>query len=205
MSILRASVLGAVDGIITSFAIISSGYASETDSKTILVISLASLFSDATSMGVGEYLSSSAEQTSVAQKLISLEKKVKNERSKVFNEFSILLKEKGVKEYKKVTSYLMDTPEVLISLQGVKKYDYNAVTLGMACFISFLLFGAVPILFFFVFDGSFVSSVISSLISLTALGLVEIRKRKSYVFQVLFLSTVCGFISYYVSIFVESL
>ena len=156
-------------------------------------------------MGVGEYLSSSAEQTSVAQKLISLEKKVKNERSKVFNEFSILLKEKGEKEYKKVTSYLMDTPEVLISLQGVKKYDYNAVTLGMACFISFLLFGAVPILFFFVFDGSFVSSVISSLISLTALGLVEIRKRKSYVFQVLFLSTVCGFISYYVSIFVESL
>ena len=76
MSILRASVLGAIDGIITSFAIISIVYASETDTKTILAISLSSLVADATSMGVGEYLSSNAEHTTSSKKLFELQKQI---------------------------------------------------------------------------------------------------------------------------------
>lgn len=204
MSILRASVLGAVDGIITSFAIISSGYASETDTKTILAISLASLVADATSMGVGEYLSSNAEQTTSSKKLLELKKKIENERSSVFNEFSIILKEKGVKEYKKVTSYLLDTPDVLITLNGANSYSYNAFVLGLACFFSFILFGGIPILFFFIFDGSFMSSIISSLCALLVLGLLEFKTRKTYVIEVLALSTVCGIISYYVAVAVDN-
>tara|TARA_B100001989_G_scaffold253128_1_gene238248 strand:+ start:1326 stop:1943 length:618 start_codon:yes stop_codon:yes gene_type:complete len=204
MSILRASVLGAIDGIITSFAIISSGYASETDIKTILAISLSSLVADATSMGVGEYLSSNAEHTTSSKKLFELKKQIKNDRTHVFNEFSNILKEKGVKEYRKVTSYLLDTPDVLISLKGVTKHSYNAFILGFVCFFSFLLFGSVPILFFYIFDGSFVSSIVSSLCSLSVLGLVEFKTRKTYVIEVLLLSTVCGFISYYVAVFIDN-
>jgi len=204
MSILRASVLGAVDGIITSFAIISSGYASETTSKTIMAISLASLVADATSMGVGEYLSSNAEQSKTSKKLVELHEQIKNERPIVFNEFSKMLKEKGVKEHRTVTSYLLDTPDVLISLKGVSKSSYNAFVLGIVCLFSFILFGSVPILFFFLFDGSFVASIISSLCSLTLLGLIEFRTRKTYVLEVLLLSTACGFISYYVSTFIDN-
>ena len=204
MSILRASVLGAVDGIITSFAIISSGYASETESKTILAISLASLFADATSMGIGEYLSSNAEQTTSSKKILELKKKIDNERSAVFNEFSNMLKEKGVKEYKKVTSYLLETPEVLILLNGVNSYNYNAFVLGLACFFSFILFGGVPIFFFFIFDGSFISSIVSSLCALLVLGFFEFKIRKTYVIEVLVLSSICGVISYYVAVAVDN-
>jgi len=63
---LRASLLGAVDGVITSFVIVVSASAlHSTSARTVvLVVGGASLFGDAFSMGASESLSSSSEQYS---------------------------------------------------------------------------------------------------------------------------------------------
>lgn len=58
MSATRASILGAVDGVITSFAIVSGSHAGSFDTSVVLVIGLSSLFADGFSMGVSEFLSS---------------------------------------------------------------------------------------------------------------------------------------------------
>tara|TARA_B110001450_G_scaffold254916_1_gene281249 strand:- start:369 stop:848 length:480 start_codon:yes stop_codon:yes gene_type:complete len=58
----RASLLGAVDGVITSFAIVAGSDAGKVDSGTVVIIGVSSLFADGLSMGVSEYLSSSSEQ-----------------------------------------------------------------------------------------------------------------------------------------------
>ena len=59
--LLRPSVLGAIDGLITTFIIIMAGIAGDISNKSILIIGFASLFGDAFSMGTSEFLSSRTE------------------------------------------------------------------------------------------------------------------------------------------------
>lgn len=58
MELLRPAILGAMDGLITTFVIISSGLASETAFRSIVLIGFASLLSDGLSMGISETISS---------------------------------------------------------------------------------------------------------------------------------------------------
>ena len=57
-SLLRPAVLGAVDGLITTFVLVAAGLASKVPPAKLVVVGIASLFGEALSMGVGEYLSS---------------------------------------------------------------------------------------------------------------------------------------------------
>ena len=62
MSVVRASLLGAVDGAITSFAIVAGANALTSSLSTVLVVGSSSLLADGVSMGVSEYLSSASEK-----------------------------------------------------------------------------------------------------------------------------------------------
>lgn len=61
MSSVRASLLGAVDGVITSFAIVAGAHALTSSVQTVLVVGTSSLLADGVSMGVSEFLSSESE------------------------------------------------------------------------------------------------------------------------------------------------
>lgn len=58
---IRPALLGAVDGLITSFVIVAGGLASNTDKRRILLIGFSSLIADGLSMGVSESISSRAQ------------------------------------------------------------------------------------------------------------------------------------------------
>ena len=60
---LRAMLLGAVDGVITSFAVVASASALSDARDAALVVGSASVVADGLSMGVSEFLSSDAERT----------------------------------------------------------------------------------------------------------------------------------------------
>jgi len=64
------AVLGAVDGLITSFVIVASGAAGALEKRGVVVVLASSLVADAFSMGVSEYLSS---RLSLARRLALLE------------------------------------------------------------------------------------------------------------------------------------
>ena len=55
-SALRSAVLGAVDGVITSFAIVAASDAGDLGNRAVIIVGFASLFGDATSMAVSEAL-----------------------------------------------------------------------------------------------------------------------------------------------------
>ena len=61
MSILRPTLLGGVDGVITSFAIVAAADAGALSRRVVLLIGLSSVAADGLSMGISEYLSSAAE------------------------------------------------------------------------------------------------------------------------------------------------
>lgn len=64
------AVLGAVDGLITSFVVVASGAAGALEKRGVIVVLASSLVADAFSMGVSEYLSS---RLSLARRLALLE------------------------------------------------------------------------------------------------------------------------------------
>jgi len=54
---LKTLVFGGLDGILTSFAIVSSCAGSEMDARVVLLLGACNILADALAMGVGEYLS----------------------------------------------------------------------------------------------------------------------------------------------------
>ena len=62
MSYLKASIMGGVDGVITSFAVAAGASIMEEATSTVTVVGFSSVIADALSMGISEYLSSSSEK-----------------------------------------------------------------------------------------------------------------------------------------------
>lgn len=62
MTVLRASILGGVDGTITSFAVVAGADAGALGASAALVVGASSVLADGLSMGVSEYLSSTSER-----------------------------------------------------------------------------------------------------------------------------------------------
>ena len=61
MTILRAAILGGVDGTITAFAIVAGAAGGELGVAAVGVLGLSNVLADGLSMGVSEYLSADAE------------------------------------------------------------------------------------------------------------------------------------------------
>lgn len=59
--ILKSIIFGGLDGILSSFAIIAGAAGGSLSTKTILILGFSNIFADALSMGVGEYLSTTAD------------------------------------------------------------------------------------------------------------------------------------------------
>lgn len=60
-SCLKAAMMGGVDGVITSFAIVAGASFTEESTSTAVVVGVSSLIADGLSMGVSEYVSSVGE------------------------------------------------------------------------------------------------------------------------------------------------
>jgi DNA damage-binding protein 1 len=58
---LKSVILGGLDGILTAFAIVAGAAGGNYGTNVILVLGFSNIFADALSMGVGEFLSSKAE------------------------------------------------------------------------------------------------------------------------------------------------
>jgi len=59
---IKSIVYGGLDGIITTFAVVSGVIGAQLNPSIILILGFANLIADGISMGVGDYLSSKAEQ-----------------------------------------------------------------------------------------------------------------------------------------------
>ena len=61
-SFVKSIIYGGVDGVITTFAIITASYAADLSVKTILILGLSNVLADGFSMGFGDYASSYSER-----------------------------------------------------------------------------------------------------------------------------------------------
>ena len=194
---LKEIVYGGVDGIVTTFAVVAGFAGAQGDMSTGLAISsvavllfgFANLFADGVSMGMGNVLSLRADQDvyrrQKRRELLEIDKNADFEMAETVH----ILCAKGFSEpearemtrlYAKNPSFWADFMMSHELEMGNPEHD-NPWFTGLATFLSFIFFGAIPLLPFILLgqvSGIFVITTLSTFGALVLLGLLRWRATK---------------------------
>ncbi len=198
---LREIVYGGNDGIVTTYAVVAGFNGAQLGETmgtlpvvTVLLFGLANLFADASSMGLGNYLSNRSN--------IELYKKEEEkEKREILHDFDIefaetvhLLKAKGFthdQAEKIAKTYSENTPywtEFMMreELQMENPTGTNPLHTALATFLAFILFGMIPLLPYVLFSGAghtFLYSTGAAFCALILLGLLRWKITKAKLFR----------------------
>ncbi len=180
-------VYGGLDGIITTFAVVSGVAGANLETSIILILGLANLIADGFSMATGAYLSAKSEnefyEHERSRELWEAEHFPEGERAELLEVY----KEQGypdVDAQQLVEIVSRDTQRwvdaMMVSELGLIKADRNPLWNGLATLIAFIVAGSVPLLVYFVGLQIPISKSISFPISigLTALALFGLGAAK---------------------------
>lgn len=219
-------IYGGIDGVVTTFAVvagfagaaITNSEATQLSFVIVLLFGLANLFADAASMGLGNFLSVRSEKglyEAVRKKeMVKLNTDATAEIQVTVN----LLKERGFDEenaqtlaviYSQNQEYWMDfllqNREEMTDPRGE-----NEIFTGLATFISFMIFGAIPLLPFMLQESgdpatAFLFSSVGTFIGLITLGLLKWRvigdKLVASLTEVILVGGTAAMLAYFVGTF----
>lgn len=219
-------IYGGIDGIVTTFAVVSgfTGAALATDTTiqltfvVVLLFGLANLFADAASMGLGNYLSVSSEKDLYMAARAKEEAAIKESTAHEVEETVRIMVDRGFSEadarqmvaiYQKNHEYWVDFM-MNHKLEMSDPRGTNPIYTGLATFVSFMIFGAVPLLpFIFIPDGTneqaFFYSSVGTFLALVLLGLLKWKivggRLRAALTEVILVGGVAAVIAYGVGVF----
>lgn len=226
VSYLKEVIYGAIDGIITTFAVVAgfSGAALSQDSTTqlsfmlVLLFGLANLVGDGVSMGLGNFLAVRSEQ-GLYRNFWKREQSssIRHEEAEITETKRILLA-RGFSEteaetltdiYRRNESFWI---EFLVNneLKVANPMNESALYTGIATFVAFILFGLIPLAPFIVMhsvDPStvFQLSAMGAFVALVLLGVLKWRIVGTHLARSVFEIVVVGGIAASVAFFVGTL
>lgn len=190
---LKEIIYGGNDGIVTTFAVVA-GFSGaslwgeslvEISFLTVLLFGLANLFADGLSMGLGNYLSVKAE----GDVFQAAEDKERHEvrvhpEMEAEETIDILIHKGFTHEQARQLTELMQTNEdywvdwmMHHELELEDPRGTNPILTGLVTFISFLVFGVIPLIPYMILEEgpekAFYSSVAATLFALIALGVIK--------------------------------
>jgi VIT1/CCC1 family predicted Fe2+/Mn2+ transporter len=204
-------VYGGIDGIVTTFAVVSGAIGAGFDIKVIIILGLANLVGDGTSMGLGSYLSVKSEidhyKKEEKQEYIEIETMPEIEREEVRRIYKargftgkLLEQVVGV-----ITSDKKQWVDTMMREELELQFDPEDKPWlhGFSTFGAFCVFGFIPLIpFVFGLDASiqFGSSIFGTLAALSALGILRllVTKERGFkgIIEIIFVGTVCAAIAY---------
>jgi VIT1/CCC1 family predicted Fe2+/Mn2+ transporter len=181
-------VYGGLDGIVTTFAVVSGVAGAQLGNGVVLILGLANLFADGFSMAVGAYLSSKSEQEYYDREHQRENWEVEHFPEGERSELVEIYRSKG---------YSADDATQLVDIQaknqelwvktmmveelGMMKGERNPLTSALATLGSFILAGVLPLLVYLIglavripADVSFPISLALSAVALFALGAAKV-------------------------------
>lgn len=196
-SYFKEVIYGGIDGIITTFAVVAgfSGAALSNETTTqlsflvVLLFGLANLFADGVSMGLGNFLSVRSDQDLYRSARKKEQQEIEGNSEEEFEETITILIDRGytpedaramAELYRKNPAYWLDFM-MNHELQMSDPRGDNPMLTGLATFISFLIFGAIPLLPFIFASATadartvFIYSVFGTFGALISLGLLKWR------------------------------
>ncbi|CAI5716333.1 unnamed protein product [Hyaloperonospora brassicae] len=156
---IKSAVYGGLDGIITTFATVTSVAGSGLPHAVILIIGLAHLVADGLSMGLGDMLSSQAEADLATHERSREVWEFDNYPEGEIDEMIEVYEKKGVstQDARLVVQTLAKYKEAFIDIMMVEELNLMPVdakdsplTGGVITFLSFMLFGIIPLLSYLV-------------------------------------------------------
>lgn len=181
-------VYGGLDGIVTTFAVVSGVVGAQLSSNIILIMGLANLFADGFSMAVGAYLSAKSEkevyEREKARESWEIDHFPEGERAELLE----IYKTRGYNDEEVHQLVDIQTKErdrwvqaMMVDELSMLPSESNPLKSGLATLISFIIAGAVPLLVFLfgLFvpvnpDLSFPISLGLSFLALFALGAAKV-------------------------------
>ena len=198
---LKCFIYGGLDGIITTFAIISSCYGAGMGIKAILILGLSNVMADALSMGLGEFISSDLERDYIKSELIKENYEYENNLEEEKRELSLILTNKdniNIEDSNKIVNIYSKYKNPFLELMLKKELDLELpedrkdIIIGAkSTFTSFVMFGLIPLipyLIMFISGKSdtnellFIISYFCSILSVILLGYMYIKRTKQSIF-----------------------
>lgn len=185
-------VYGGNDGIVTTFAIVSSFAGAGADGAArvgaiaVLLFGLANLCADAVAMGLGAYLSDRSQREVFFRQRRAAMSRIRHEPQAASAAMRDLLSQQGVTEAdaRDMTAILARNPRLMADMTlhyelGVSDPGGGSpVGRALVTFLSFIALGAIPILPFILSEPSaatFRASVAATVAALALLGLLRWR------------------------------
>jgi len=155
--LLQPVIFGGLDGILTSFAIVAGAAGGGLSISAVLVLGFSNIFADALSMGVGEFLSSKANNEWILSERKREEWEMENYREGEIQEMVDIYVSKGlssedarlvVETMAKYESFFVDIMmQQELELQVPEEnHVEQSMKEGFVMFCSFAFFGAMPLL-----------------------------------------------------------
>jgi len=188
---IKSIVFGGLDGIITTFAIVSGVAGANLSTEVMLVLGFANLLADAISMGFGDYLSSQAEIDFGIGERKREEWEMENFEEGELQEMIDIYTDKGfssedanliLKTMIKNRSFFLD--HMMVQELGILPVQDGSSPAknGVVTTLSFIIFGSMPLFAFLLlqlfdlpFDVEFTVACVLTIVTLLILGIVKSR------------------------------
>lgn len=210
----KSLVFGGLDGIITTFAIVSASEGGNLSKDAVILMGLANLVADAISMGLGDYLSETAEHNYIASEQKRETWETENFLEGEVSEMIEIYEGRGMSKVHatELMGILSKYPKIFVEnmmvdelgLMPIKDDDdpHEAAKKGLVTFCAFILFGFVPVLVYIIsrsvgygdtdFNYTFLIAAIAAVATLFFLGVCKARLTKQSWFTSGFWMTVNG-------------
>jgi VIT1/CCC1 family predicted Fe2+/Mn2+ transporter len=154
---LKPIIFGGLDGILTSFAIVAGSAGGKLSPSVVLILGFSNIFADALSMGVGEFLSSKAENEWILSERDREEWELENYPAGEVQEMVDLYVKEGMdyddavlcittmSKYKDFFVNHMMNMELQLQVPS-SDHVQESMQEGFVMFCSFAFFGALPLL-----------------------------------------------------------
>lgn len=156
-SYIRSVVYGGLDGIITTFAVVSGVAGAELGSGVILILGISNLLADGFSMATGDYLSTKSEREYYDREARRQAWEIENFPEGQRAELVALLRQQGYSADDAEQMAAVQTADkprwvtaMMIAELGMIRDESNPLTNAMATFASFVIAGSLPLAVFFI-------------------------------------------------------
>ena len=151
---IRPIVYGGLDGICTTFAIVAAAAGSDLTTTVVLVLGIANVIADGISMGIGDFLSTRAENEYNCRERLREEWETENYIEGEKTEMIELYVKKGLSpdDAKTVIDILSKNKSIFVDFMMVEELgiledaDSSPLKSATVTFLSFCIFGFVPLL-----------------------------------------------------------
>jgi len=185
---IKSIVYGGIDGVITTFCIIASGFGASIGFNIIIIIGLSNIIADGLSMAFGDFISSKLEKNYIETETAKEIYEYHNSKEHEILELTTLYESKGMKvsDANTVVNILVKYEDIFIQNMVLFELGFDSNTnsnkeiikTSLFTFVSFICFGFIPLcpylIGYFIVDRNenniFYVSTILSTITLFSVG-----------------------------------